>query len=37
MENEAKVLCAVIAVAFMLVGLFVGLGVIPPVNEAEGR
>jgi len=31
-----KVLCAVIALAFVLVGLFVGLGVIPPVNEAEG-
>jgi len=31
-----KVLCAVIAVAFVLVGLFVGLGVIPPINEAEG-
>ena len=29
-------LCAVIALAFVLVGLFVGLGVIPPVNEAEG-
>jgi len=30
------VLCAVIALAFVLVGLFVGLGVIPPMNEAEG-
>ena len=29
-------LCAVIAVAFVLVSLFVGLGVIPPVNEGEG-
>ena len=29
-------LCAVIAVAFVLVGLFVGLGVIPPLNEADG-
>ena len=29
-------LCAVIALAFVLVGLFVGLGVIPPMNEAEG-
>ena len=36
MKYEMKVLCAVIAVAFVLVGLFVGLGVIPPVNEAEG-
>jgi len=26
----------VIAVAFVLVGLFVGLGVIPPLNEADG-
>ncbi|TET20556.1 hypothetical protein E3J74_02330 [Candidatus Bathyarchaeota archaeon] len=36
MKYEMKVLCAVIAVAFVLVGLFVGLGVIPPVNEGEG-
>jgi len=36
MKYEMKVLCAVIAVAFVLVGLFVGLGVIPPINEAEG-
>lgn len=36
MKYEMKVLCAVIAVAFVLVGLFVGLGVIPPLNEAEG-
>ncbi|MDH5782069.1 MAG: hypothetical protein OEZ35_00160 [Candidatus Bathyarchaeota archaeon] len=36
MKYEMKVLCAVIAVAFVLVGLFVGLGVIPPINDAEG-
>ncbi len=36
MKYEMKVLCAVIAVAFVLVDLFVGLGVIPPINEAEG-
>ncbi|TEU06368.1 hypothetical protein E3I90_02325, partial [Candidatus Bathyarchaeota archaeon] len=36
MKYEMKVLCAVIAVAFVLVGLFVGLGVIPPLNEGEG-
>ena len=36
MKYEMKVLYAVIAVAFVLVGLFVGLGVIPPLNEAEG-
>ena len=31
-----KVLCAVITVAFVLVGLVVGTGVVPPVNETEG-
>ena len=31
-----KVLCAVITVAFVLVGLVVGTGIVPPVNEAEG-
>ena len=36
MKYEMKVLCAVIAVAFVLVGLFVGLGLIPPINEGEG-
>ena len=36
MKYEMKVLCSVIAVAFALAGLFVGIGVIPPVNEPEG-
>jgi len=36
MKYEMKVLCAVVAVAFVLVGVFVGMGVVPPVNETEG-
>jgi len=36
MKYEMKVLCAVITVAFVLVGLVVGTGVVPPVNETEG-
>jgi len=36
MKYEMKVLCAVITVAFVLVGVFVGTGVVPPVNESEG-
>ena len=36
MKFEMKVLCAVITVAFVLVGVFVGTGVVPPVNESEG-
>ena len=36
MKYEMKVLCAVITVAFVLVGVFVGMGVVPPVNETEG-
>ena len=36
MKYEMKVLSTVITVAFVLVGLFVGLGVVPPVNELEG-
>lgn len=36
LENEMKVLAIAVALAFMVVGLFMGLGVIPPVNESEG-